>query len=134
MQIKLKIYGLSLIPLTLFFIFAATMFLLSTEAQKNKYLDIMGLFAKQLDSSISAQFYERYGDIQAFADLEPVHAEVHRLGPEIVRLRAAGELEQARAGVRALLELKDRILDGLAALQKSVATRAGSAPPLIGRP
>ena len=76
---------------------------------------------------------QRYGDIQAFADLEPVHAEVHRLGPEIVRLRAAGELEQAQAGIRSLLALKDRILDGLAALQKSVATRAGNAPTQIGQ-
>jgi diguanylate cyclase (GGDEF)-like protein/PAS domain S-box-containing protein len=76
----------------------------------------------------------RYGDIQAFADLEPVHAEVHRLGPEIVRLRADGDLEQARAGVRALLALKDRILDGLVALQKSVAARSGSVLTPIGRP
>jgi hypothetical protein len=71
----------------------------------------------------------RYGQLQAFTDLEPVHAEVHRLGPEIVRLRVAGELDKARARIRELLELKDRILDGLAALQKSVAVHA--AAPLL---
>jgi len=75
----------------------------------------------------------RYGDIQAFVDLEPVHTEVHRLGPEIVRLRAAGELEKARAGVRALLKLKDRILEGLATLQKAVAACSGSALMPTGR-
>lgn len=68
----------------------------------------------------------RYGQMMPFADLEPIHAEVHRLGPEIVRLRAAGELEKARAGVKKLLELKDRILEGLAALQKAVAAHAAA--------
>lgn len=71
----------------------------------------------------------RYGQLAEFANLEPIHAEVHRLGPEIVGLRAAGEIDKARARIRELLELKDRILEGLSALQKSVAAHA--AAPLL---
>jgi diguanylate cyclase (GGDEF)-like protein/PAS domain S-box-containing protein len=73
----------------------------------------------------------RYGQLKEFADLETVHAEVHRIGPEIVRLRAAGELNKARSRIQELLELKDRILEGLSALQKSVATHA--AAPLLAK-
>ncbi len=71
----------------------------------------------------------RYGQLAEFANLEPIHAEVHRLGPEIVGLRAAGEIDKARARIWELLELKDRILEGLSALQKSVAAHA--AAPLL---
>lgn len=73
----------------------------------------------------------RYGDLKAFTDLEDVHEAVHRLGPEIVRLRAAGDIDRARALCKDLLALKDRILEGLAALQKAVAARAGA--PLLAR-
>ena len=72
----------------------------------------------------------RYGGFQAFKDLEGIHAEVHRLGPEIVGLRAAGHMEQARARLDDLLSLKDRILEGLARLQETVAARG--ATPLAG--
>jgi diguanylate cyclase (GGDEF)-like protein/PAS domain S-box-containing protein len=69
----------------------------------------------------------RYGHLKEFVDLESIHAEVHQVGPDIVRLRAAGKTAEARSGIQALLELKDRILDGLANLQKAVAKRAATA-------
>jgi len=63
----------------------------------------------------------RYGQLQAFAELEAIHVAVHQLGPRIVELRQAGELEQAHSRVQELLALKDQILEKLAALQVSVA-------------
>ncbi|MCP5278516.1 MAG: EAL domain-containing protein [Thiobacillus sp.] len=63
----------------------------------------------------------RYGQLQAFVELEPIHAAVHRLGPEIIRLRQAGDMETARAKVRELMEFKDQILEKLADLQACVA-------------
>jgi diguanylate cyclase (GGDEF)-like protein/PAS domain S-box-containing protein len=64
----------------------------------------------------------RYGELEEFAALEPVHIAVHELGPEIARLCAAGQTELARAGIHHLLALKERILDGLAVLQRAVAS------------
>jgi hypothetical protein len=64
----------------------------------------------------------RYGELAEFAALEPVHIAVHELGPEIARLCAAGQTELARAGIHHLLALKERILDGLAVLQRAVAS------------
>lgn len=72
---------------------------------------------------------QRYGDLKAFADLESDHILVHQLGPEIVRLRAADELDKAKAGLSELLALRDRILAGLVALQSAVASQ--SAMPLL---
>ena len=63
----------------------------------------------------------RYGHLQEFINLEEIHIEVHRVGTRVVALRANGEVELARALTRELLELKDRMLDKLAALQRSVA-------------
>jgi diguanylate cyclase (GGDEF)-like protein/PAS domain S-box-containing protein len=65
----------------------------------------------------------RYGHLPEFKALEPIHQDVHRLGPEIVELRARGEPEQARTEFRRLLLMKDRILEHLAALQRVVADR-----------
>lgn len=66
----------------------------------------------------------RYGHLPEFQAIEPVHQEVHRLGPEIVDLRMRGEIEHARQRFRELLTLKDRILQHLADLQRAVADRA----------
>ncbi len=68
--------------------------------------------------------WRRYGRLQEFIDLEPIHVAVHRIGPDIVELRKAGQLEQARERVRELLALKDQILEKLAALQRSVAGKS----------
>jgi len=65
----------------------------------------------------------RYGNLSEFRDLEAVHREVHRLGPEIVELRRQGDLDQARDRLRELLDLKDRILELLGRLQAVVARK-----------
>ena len=62
----------------------------------------------------------RYESLEAFSAIEPVHMEVHRLGQEIVRLQAAGDVAGARSLCGELLELKDQILSVLSALQRAV--------------
>jgi len=71
----------------------------------------------------------RYGHLPEFAAIDPIHAEVHRLGPEIVRLRQAGRFDECRQRSHELLTLKDRILMHLAALQRAVAERGGCLAP-----
>ncbi|NTV94839.1 MAG: EAL domain-containing protein [Thiobacillus sp.] len=63
----------------------------------------------------------RYGELAEFRALESIHSDVHRLGPEIAELRAHGKSDEARARLRDLLTLKDRILDQLSRLQTVVA-------------
>jgi hypothetical protein len=65
----------------------------------------------------------RYGHMPEYAEVEPIHDEVHRLGPEIVRLYNSGEIEAARAHVPDLLRLQDAIIARLATLQRAVASR-----------
>lgn len=65
----------------------------------------------------------RYGDLGEFRALEAIHAEVHRLGPEIVALCRQGKDAEARTQLRELLRLKDLIMDQLARLQAVVASR-----------
>jgi hypothetical protein len=48
---------------------------------------------------------------------------VHQVGPEIVRLHTAGEIEAPRALCKTLLGLKDQILAMLSALQFAVLQR-----------
>ena len=62
----------------------------------------------------------RYGVLPEFCAIEPVHARVHHLGQEIVRLRGAGHTDAARTLCVELLELKDRILTLVAALQCAI--------------
>ncbi len=66
------------------------------------------------------QGLERYGHLPIFRELAPIHQAVHRLGPEIVRLHAQGETERARALAVELLDARDRILERLDDLQRSV--------------
>lgn len=66
----------------------------------------------------------RYGHLPEFKALEPIHHEVHRIGPEIVALRSERGAEQARQRFRDLLVLKDKILLHLTALQRAVADRS----------
>jgi len=63
----------------------------------------------------------RYGHLPVFAEVGQVHDEVHRLGPEIVRLHRAGLADEARSLVPGLLDLKENILGYLALLQQRVA-------------
>jgi hypothetical protein len=62
-----------------------------------------------------------YGHLPQFAELGAVHDEVHRIGPEIIRLQREGLADEARSLVPALLEMKEKILGYLAQLQQNVA-------------
>jgi diguanylate cyclase (GGDEF)-like protein len=62
----------------------------------------------------------RYGNLQAFVDLEEVHVQVHQLGTEVVRLHGVGKLEEAQAQASQLLEARNKILGYLDELQRSV--------------
>ncbi len=66
----------------------------------------------------------RYGHLPEFRALEPIHQQVHQIGPEIVALRTGQGAEQARLRFRDLLVLKDKILLHLADLQRAVADRS----------
>jgi diguanylate cyclase (GGDEF)-like protein len=63
---------------------------------------------------------ERYGHLPVFDELEPIHAKVHEIGSEIIRLRDASDVQAAKALCPKLLELKDQVLDKLAALQNAM--------------
>lgn len=75
----------------------------------------------------------RYGHLQVFVALEPVHEAVHQLGIEIVRLHSAGNAALAKSKARHLLTLKDEILMHLAVLQQSVGGRRGGGEGVILR-
>jgi len=62
-----------------------------------------------------------YGHLPQFAELGAVHDEVHRIGPEIIRLQREGLADEARNLVPALLEMKEKILGCLVLLQQNVA-------------
>lgn len=62
----------------------------------------------------------RYGHLPAFIELEVIHAYVHKLGPEIVRLHRQGDQPQALTLAKELLEVRDNVLKHLDALQRSV--------------
>jgi diguanylate cyclase (GGDEF)-like protein/PAS domain S-box-containing protein len=66
----------------------------------------------------------RYGHLPEFKALEPIHQDVHRLGPDIVKLRTDQGTGPARQRFRDLLILKDEILVHLTALQHAVADRS----------
>jgi hypothetical protein len=63
----------------------------------------------------------RYGKLAEFLAIESVHREVHRIGPEIVRLRERGDASLIHDQIRKLLCAKDQILDYLQQLQRAVA-------------
>ncbi len=69
----------------------------------------------------------RYNRLPEYAGVEPIHDQVHQIGPQIVRLCNAGEIEAARALIPQLHELRERILDQLARLQRAVAGGLGRA-------
>jgi diguanylate cyclase (GGDEF)-like protein/PAS domain S-box-containing protein len=62
----------------------------------------------------------RFGHLPTFVELGQVHEEVHRVGPEIIRLHRGGLVDEARSLIPILLELKDNILRHLALLQQQV--------------
>ena len=64
----------------------------------------------------------RYGHLPEFLALEVVHADVHKVGQEIVRLHEAGDDGAAQQLSEQLLVLKDQVLSLLADLQHQVAS------------
>ncbi|BBP02046.1 EAL domain-containing protein [Sulfuriferula nivalis] len=64
---------------------------------------------------------QRYGHLAEYAALESVHADVHRVGQEIVRLHADGKIMAAKQLSEKLLSLKEQVLVLLADLQRKVA-------------
>jgi diguanylate cyclase (GGDEF)-like protein/PAS domain S-box-containing protein len=62
-----------------------------------------------------------YSQLPGFAKLGEAHDEVHRIGPEIIRLHRAGLPDEARKLVPSLLEMKEKILRCTALLQQHVA-------------
>lgn len=67
---------------------------------------------------------QRYGHLATFREMEPLHNEAHRTGQEILRLKAEGHLAEAQSRARHLAELKARLLDSIARLQRE-AMRKG---------
>jgi len=63
---------------------------------------------------------ERYGHLPVFNELDLIHAHVHEVGSEIIRLRDAGDVRATEALCSKLLELKDQVLDKLAELQNAM--------------
>ncbi len=64
--------------------------------------------------------HQQYRHLSAFKAILPVHREVHRLGREIIRLRDAGQLPQAKIAAQSLLTCKNRMLQHLDHLQHDV--------------
>ena len=78
----------------------------------------------RLGQWVATRGRQRYGDLPAFAELQPVHEAVHRCGAELVRAVAAGEHEQARRCGERLRELQAQVLALLGQLQREVARRS----------
>jgi len=69
---------------------------------------------------------ERYGHLPIFNELEPIHAQVHEVGSEIIRLRDAGDVQAAEALCPKLQELKGQVLDKLAEMQGAMENLGAS--------
>lgn len=67
---------------------------------------------------------QSYGNLAEFIALEKVHADVHKVGHEIVRLHLAGDDAAAKKLSEKLLVLKDQVLVLLGNLQHKVAADA----------
>ncbi len=67
--------------------------------------------------------HKRYGHLDVFRAIEPVHVEVNRVGMEVLQLHEAGRDDEARVLGEEMQRLRDRIVELLGALQ-ALATRA----------
>jgi EAL domain-containing protein (putative c-di-GMP-specific phosphodiesterase class I) len=63
---------------------------------------------------------ERYGHLTCYYDLEPIHASVHEVGVELIRLRNAGDVEAVADLCPKLMDLQHQVLEKLADLQNAV--------------
>ncbi|MES2236396.1 MAG: EAL domain-containing protein, partial [Pseudomonadota bacterium] len=64
----------------------------------------------------------RYGHLPEFTSLEPIHAEIHRTGTQIIHLYSTGQQAAAQALCHTLLTLKNNIVDLLYALHRVALT------------
>jgi diguanylate cyclase (GGDEF)-like protein/PAS domain S-box-containing protein len=62
-----------------------------------------------------------FGTLPAFTEIEPLHARVHDIGAEIVRMRDNGQIEQAMLRRGALVDASDQFIRKLAELQQAIA-------------
>ncbi|MGE5027340.1 MAG: EAL domain-containing protein, partial [Betaproteobacteria bacterium] len=65
----------------------------------------------------------RYGNLQEFGSIEPIHVQVHQIGLEIVRQMEAGHGAAASALLPELYRLRDLIQEQLAILQRAVTMK-----------
>ncbi|MDX1605407.1 MAG: EAL domain-containing protein [Candidatus Competibacterales bacterium] len=65
----------------------------------------------------------RYGHLDEFRAIDPLHRRVHALGQELIALRDAGRYEEAQARLPVLLELRAKMLACLRALLAQVAEK-----------
>jgi hypothetical protein len=63
---------------------------------------------------------ERYGHLTGYYDLEPIHAKVHEVGVELIRLRNIGDVQAVADLCPRLMDLKEQVLAKLADLQNAV--------------
>ncbi|TCT17974.1 PAS domain S-box-containing protein/diguanylate cyclase (GGDEF)-like protein [Thiobaca trueperi] len=66
----------------------------------------------------------RYGHLPEHAEVGATHCSIHRIGAEVIDLRARGDLEAARVKCEELLALKATMLNQLDRLQRSAAAGA----------
>ncbi len=64
----------------------------------------------------------RYGHLSEFTSLEPIHAEVHHTGTQIIHLYSTGQQAAAQVLCHTLLTLKNNIVDLLSALHRVALT------------
>ncbi len=74
---------------------------------------------------------DHYGRLEEFQAMEDMHREIHRIGPRILELLAAGDRDAAQAECVTLLGLKTKILERMQSLQTAVARHNGKPAPVF---
>ncbi|MEX8503947.1 MAG: EAL domain-containing protein [Leptothrix ochracea] len=67
---------------------------------------------------------QRYSQLHAFKAIENVHAEIHRVGLEVLQLNADGQTEAAQQQAKVLLGMRDVVISHLVDLHRAVAVAA----------
>lgn len=62
---------------------------------------------------LSNEGMERYGEKPIFISMQRVHAEIHELASQLLRLHYKGNHSEAKSGLEKLYSLRDRLLDYL---------------------
>jgi len=69
----------------------------------------------------------RYGELDSFRKLAPLHDQVHQTGRDLLNLYQAGHVEQARGQLPELYDQRDRLLEQLRKLQADASVSANQA-------